>query len=37
VNQNSSLMAEIEGSVSGHRDGHGFVVCDVWHKKVKRY
>jgi ribonuclease R len=27
VNQNSSLMAEIEGSVSGHRDGHGFVVC----------
>jgi ribonuclease R len=28
VNQNSSLMAEIEGTVSGHRDGHGFVVCD---------
>ena len=21
-------MAEIEGTVSGHRDGHGFVVCD---------
>jgi ribonuclease R len=28
VNQNSSLMAEIEGVVSGHRDGHGFVACD---------
>jgi ribonuclease R len=28
VNEKSSLLAEIEGVVSGHRDGHGFVIRD---------
>jgi ribonuclease R len=28
VNEKSSLLAEFEGVVSGHRDGHGFVVRD---------
>jgi ribonuclease R len=28
VNEKNSLLAEFEGVVSGHRDGHGFVVRD---------
>jgi ribonuclease R len=28
VNEKSSLLAEYEGVVSGHRDGHGFVIRD---------
>ncbi len=28
MNQNNNLLAEFEGVVSGHRDGHGFVVRD---------
>jgi ribonuclease R len=28
VNEKNSLLAEYEGVVSGHRDGHGFVVRD---------
>ncbi len=28
LNEKSSLLAEFEGVVSGHRDGHGFVVRD---------
>ncbi len=28
MNEKSSLLAEIEGVVSGHRDGHGFVIRD---------
>jgi ribonuclease R len=28
MNEKSSLLAEFEGVVSGHRDGHGFVVRD---------
>ena len=28
MNEKSSLLAEYEGVVSGHRDGHGFVVRD---------
>jgi ribonuclease R len=28
VNEKNSLLAEFEGVVSGHRDGHGFVIRD---------
>ena len=28
MNEKNSLLAEFEGVVSGHRDGHGFVVRD---------
>lgn len=28
MNEKSSLLAEFEGVVSGHRDGHGFVIRD---------
>ena len=28
VNEKNNLLAEFEGVVSGHRDGHGFVVRD---------
>ena len=28
MNEKNSLLAEFEGTVSGHRDGHGFVVRD---------
>jgi ribonuclease R len=28
VNEKTSLLAEFEGVVSGHRDGHGFVIRD---------
>jgi ribonuclease R len=28
LNEKSSLLAEFEGVVSGHRDGHGFVIRD---------
>ncbi len=28
MNENNSLLAEFEGVVSGHRDGHGFVIRD---------
>jgi ribonuclease R len=28
LNENNSLLAEFEGVVSGHRDGHGFVIRD---------
>ena len=28
MNEKNNLLAEIEGTVSGHRDGHGFVIRD---------
>lgn len=28
MNEKNSLLAEFEGTVSGHRDGHGFVIRD---------
>ena len=28
MNEKNSLLAEFEGVVSGHRDGHGFVIRD---------